>query len=70
MIPASLRPTGWWRMTPRTSARRNALQDAIDSLNSRYAKSLVTQGVWTPPPGGYAGGKIAFTRIPYAEDFW
>ena len=51
-------------------ARRNTLQDAIDSINSRYAKSLVTQGVWTPPPGGYAGGKIAFTRIPYAEDFW
>jgi len=52
------------------TARRNALQDAIDALNTRYAKSLVTQGVWTPPPGGYAGGKIAFTRIPYAEDFW
>jgi hypothetical protein len=25
---------------------------------------------WTPPPGGYAGGKIAYNRIPSAEDFW
>lgn len=51
-------------------ARQNTLQDAIDAINTRYARSLITQGVWTPPPGGYAGGKIAFTRIPYAEDFW
>ncbi len=43
---------------------------AMDSLNKRYGKSLVTIGPWVPPPGGYAGGKISFTRIPRAEDFW
>ena len=43
---------------------------AIDDLNRRYSKSLITLGEWRPPEGGNAGGKIAFTRIPEAEDFW
>jgi len=43
---------------------------AIDGLNSRYGKSLVTMGKWQLPPGGNLGGKISFTRIPRAEDFW
>ena len=36
---------------------------------SRSGKRVVTLGSWTPPPGGFAGGKIAYTRIPDAEDF-
>ena len=43
---------------------------AVDHLNSKYSKSLVTLGPWTPPPGGHLGGKISYTRIPNAEDFW
>jgi len=43
---------------------------AVDGLNKRYGKSLVTLGAWKPPKGGHVGGKIAFTRIPSAEDFW
>lgn len=43
---------------------------AIDNLNRRYSKSLVTLGPWTPPAGGHLGGKISYTRIPRAEDFW
>ena len=42
----------------------------IDNLNRKFGKRVVTLGPWTPPPGGYAGGKIAFNRIPSAEDFW
>lgn len=42
---------------------------AIDALNRRYGRTLVSVGPWTPPPGGYAGGKISYTRIPRAEDF-
>ena len=42
----------------------------IDGLNRKFGKRVVTIGKWTPPPGGFAGGKIAFTRIPSAEDFW
>ena len=41
----------------------------VDELNYTHGKRVVTLGAWTPPPGGFAGGKIAFTRIPDAEDF-
>ncbi|WP_018688717.1 Y-family DNA polymerase [Ahrensia kielensis] len=43
---------------------------AIDKLNAKYSGSVVTLGPWTPPKGGHLGGKISFTRIPRAEDFW
>ncbi len=54
------------------AARRKAeaVTGAIDALNGRYGRTLVSVGSWTPPPGGYAGGKISYTRIPSAEDFW
>lgn len=47
-----------------------SLTTAIDDLNSKYGKSLVTMGPWVLPAGGNLGGKISFTRIPRAEDFW
>jgi len=42
---------------------------AVDALNWKYGKTIVTQGHWKLPDGGNVGGKIAFTRIPAAEDF-
>ena len=50
--------------------RCEVLTNAIDRLNHQIGKRVVAIGPWTPPPGGYAGGKIAYTRIPSAEDFW
>jgi DNA polymerase-4 len=47
-----------------------SITGAIDALNSKYGRTLVSVGPWVPPPGGYAGGKISYTRIPRAEDFW
>ncbi len=43
---------------------------AVDGLNSRYVKTLVTLGKWKLPPGSNLGSKISFTRIPRAQDFW
>jgi DNA polymerase-4 len=43
---------------------------AIDGLNRKYGRTLISLGPWLPPPGGYAGSKISYTRIPRAEDFW
>jgi DNA polymerase-4 len=43
---------------------------ALDDLNRKYSKTVVSMGPLTPPPGGYAGGKIAFSRVPDMEDFW
>lgn len=47
-----------------------SITTAVDGINSRYGKTLVTLGKWKLPPGGNLGGKISFTRIPRAEDFW
>lgn len=46
------------------------LTSVIDGLNRKFGKRVATIGPWVPPPGGYAGGKIAYNRIPSAEDFW
>lgn len=53
-----------------TRRKWEALTDAIDRLNAKYGKTTIAQGPWVPPPGGNAGGKISYTRIPRAEDFW
>lgn len=49
--------------------RWEAVTSATDAINTRFGKTLVSVGPWMPPAGGHAGGKIAFTRIPSAEDF-
>ncbi len=43
---------------------------AIDQINAKYGQTIVSLGTWKPPAGGHAGGKISYTRIPRAEDFW
>jgi DNA polymerase IV len=50
--------------------RQERLTATIDKLNAKHGRTLVSLGFWTPPPGGYAGGKISYTRIPRAEDFY
>ena len=46
-----------------------AVTSTIDTLNYRYAKTVVSVGPWNPPKGGHVGGKISYTRIPTWEDF-
>ncbi|HEX8165168.1 MAG TPA: type VI secretion protein ImpB [Beijerinckiaceae bacterium] len=40
-----------------------------DSLNGRYGRAVLHLGPLVEPPGGYAGAKIAFNRIPEEADF-
>lgn len=54
----------------KTRRKCEAITNTMDGLNRKFGKRVVTLGDWTPPPGGYAGGKIAYNRIPSAEDFW
>ena len=49
----------------RRLARLNA---AVDAINGRYARTVVGYG-GCAPPGGYAGAKIAYGRVPRLEDF-
>jgi DNA polymerase-4 len=54
----------------RVRQRWERVTAAVDALNRKHGKTLVSIGPWVPPPGGYVGGKISYTRIPRAEDFW
>ncbi len=49
--------------------RWETLTDVVDGLNTRYQGSAVSLGPLYQPPGGYAGAKIAFGRVPELEDF-
>ena len=70
IVPAKHRQLDFLMADDRECQRWETLTHTIDGLNSRFGKRVVTLGEWTPPPGGFTGGKIAFTRIPSAEDFW
>lgn len=52
------------------SEKWERISKVIDELNAKYAATMVSQGPWNPPPGGYAGAKIAYSRIPDIEDSW
>lgn len=54
----------------RQRQRWEAATDATDRLNARYGRTVISLGPWAPPKGGHVGGKISYTRIPSAEDFW
>jgi DNA polymerase IV len=53
-----------------TRQRCEKANAAMDALNKRYGRTVVSLGLWNPPKGGHVGGKISYTRIPSAEDFW
>lgn len=70
LSPASQRQLDWLEGDDLQRQRWERVGHAIDALNTRYASTVVSVGPWQPPKGGNVGGKIAFTRIPSAEDFW
>lgn len=50
--------------------RRNALTQALDSLQKKYKKEVVCLGVTPQTQTGHVGTKIAFNRVPQEEEFW
>lgn len=51
------------------AAGRDRLTDLVDSLNARHQRSVIGFGLNRQPPGGYAGAKIAFGRVPDPSEF-
>lgn len=51
-------------------ARFDRLMGLIDGLNMKHEKALIHVGTRAQLPGGYAGAKIAFGRVPDKEDFY
>jgi DNA polymerase IV len=70
LSPAGQRHLDWLENDDLDRQRWERIGTAIDTLNGRYAATVVSIGPWAPPKGGNVGGKISFTRIPSAEDFW
>lgn len=52
------------------SAKWNTVMDTMDGLNLRHGRAVIHVGSRSELPGGYAGGKIAFGRVPDKEDFF
>ncbi len=46
-----------------------SLTQTMDEIVGKYGNKAASLGVWEDPPGGYAGAKIAFGRIPNLSDF-
>jgi DNA polymerase-4 len=70
LSPANERQLDLFLNDDRERRRWETISAVMDRLNARYGKTVLSIGPWTPPPGGHAGGKISYTRIPSAEDFW
>ena len=50
--------------------QRDALTQALDTLNQKYKKETVTLGLPPKTLAGHVGTKIAFSRVPEQEEFW
>lgn len=48
----------------------DSLMTVMDGLNAKHGKAVLHVGARTQLPGGFAGGKIAFGRVPDKEDFY
>ena len=70
LVPEDEQQLDFWVADDPERRRWERVTDVIDRVNQRANASLLTMGPWSPPPGGNAGGKIAFTRVPETEDFW
>lgn len=50
-------------------ARWENVSNVMDQVRARFGGKALSLGAHNTVPGGYIGGKIAFGRIPEAEDF-
>ncbi len=55
--------------TQKKQQKRESLTQTMDEIVGKYGNKAASLGVWEDPPGGYAGAKIAFGRIPNLSDF-
>lgn len=58
-----------WRDNDAKTRQEEKLTDIMDAINAKSGQALIHLGPREEPPGGYAGAKIAFGRVPTKEDF-
>lgn len=69
LTPADARQLDLLEADDDTRRDHEAISGAMDKLNHRYGRTLVSLGPWAPPKGDHTGAKISYTRIPRREDF-
>lgn len=52
------------------SEKNDKISNAIDEINRKFGRDSVLLGMTAGQGRGFTGTKIAFTRIPDAEEFW
>jgi DNA polymerase IV len=69
LVPAADRPVDLFTTAAMDSERMRweTLTAVTDKLSARFGHAAAMLGVQLPPPGGYAGQKIAFGRVPEEE---
>ena len=55
---------------PNVLEKNIALSHALEHLQEKYKKAVVTLGMPPNTTAGYVGTKIAFSRIPEKQEFW
>ena len=70
LTPANSRQLDYLLADDAHRQKWEAIGQAMDGLNGKYGRTVVSLGPWQSPNGGNVGGKISFTRIPAGEDFW
>ena len=52
------------------AVKNESLTRALETLQARYQKDVVSLGITPKTSAGYVGTKIAFARVPDQEEFW
>lgn len=68
--PANMRQLNFLLEDNEQRQKWEMLNYAMDGLNHKYGKTVASMGFVPVQNKDNIGGKISFTRIPSAEDFW
>ena len=68
LVPSGMRQLDMFHTDDRDRLKWEALTGAMDTLNTRYGRSVITLGPWSKKYGKHLGTKISYTRIPSVED--
>lgn len=68
--PANTRQLNFLLEDEQQRIKWEKVNQAMDDLNEKYGRTVTSMGVMPSQSKDNVGGKISFTRIPSAEDFW
>lgn len=68
LVPSNARQLDMFHADDDERIKWENLTGAMDTLNTRYGRSVLTLGPWPDKYGKHLGTKIAYTRIPSRED--